>query len=344
MIKRNWLYRILVGFAVCSLFCTAVMAEETENEEDEISSAPVTAPSVPNIPVIKAAPTAAPKPALVPPPPATHPLPTPSPSPVAETPSHKKGAVQQTTSKHKAHRAYHHVAGAPKETAIEPAPQAQANPWHTVFTIGLGPAWVQAGNKRNLFFPDGSNSHFVPRHSETVQKLLDAYLGGMWQLRPHWEMQAGFAYSQPNSFTIEGYEHQSSSPTAYNYYYNVAPRQFLLEFKSLYQYREIVHPYVSLGAGMTFNSVYDYESTPPNNILPPTFSYHANYSFSYAVGLGVDVDVMQQVRLGVGYRFTDFGEADLGHGTQNGVMFPGTINQSHLYMNALMAQLTILGV
>jgi opacity protein-like surface antigen len=335
MIRRNWLYRILVGFAVCSLFCTAVLAEETENEEDEISSAPVTAPSVPNIPVIKAAPTAAPKPALVPPPPETYP---------SSTPSHKKAAVQKTTRKHehKAHRAYHRAA--PKETAIVPAPQAQTNPWHTVFTLGIGPAWVKAGDKRHLFFPDGSNSYFVPRHNETIQKLLDAFLGGMWQIRPNWEMQAGFAYSQPNTFTIEGIEHQSSSPTAYNYYYNVAPRQFLLEGKALYQYRDIFHPYMSAGMGESFNSVYVYESTPPNNILPPTFSYHGNYSFTYALGVGVDVDVMQQVRLGIGYRFTDFGEADLGHGNQNGVSFPGTINQSHLYMNAIMAQLTILGV
>jgi len=58
------------------------------------------------------------------------------------------------------------------------------------------------------------------------------------------------------------------------------------------------------------------------------------------VGTGVDVDIIDHLRLGLGYRFTDFGAADLGNASYNGAPVSGTLTQSNLYANEFLAQLT----
>jgi opacity protein-like surface antigen len=209
----------------------------------------------------------------------------------------------------------------------------------TVVSIAIGGASFQGGDRNSIGFPDGSFSIFKPRQENQEETLFNAFFGWVLQINPQWSVQAGFSYTQPKTFTLDGTESQNTSAYSYGYSYNVVPRQMTLEARLFYQYKNIFHPYVLAGIGQAFNSVYFYQSAPPPDTgNSPTFSNHNNTSFSYSVGFGVDVDVMENIRLGVGYRFQDFGTADLGRGNQNGNPFSGTLQQKHLYANAFVVQ------
>jgi opacity protein-like surface antigen len=245
------------------------------------------------------------------------------------------------------HANHHHVANNPapqKGMAISPAWEVPLI--QTILSFAVGPSWVKSGVSQSLNLPDGSNSYFYPRHVVQVQTLYNLFLGVVYQFLPKWAVQAGISYTQPSTFVLEGIELQNTASRNYDYNYNVTARQLLVEAHLVYDYN-IYHPYVSFGMGPSFNSIYHYESfPPPDAVNAPSFVNDNNLAFSFMTGFGVDVDVMKNVRLGIGYKFSDFGKAYLGQGTQ----FTGTVNQSYisrtieqnnLYANSVLAQITI---
>ncbi len=58
------------------------------------------------------------------------------------------------------------------------------------------------------------------------------------------------------------------------------------------------------------------------------------------MGLGADVAFGEVVRLGLGYRFTDFGKSKLGQGAIDDVAMTYQLEQSHLCTNLVLAELT----
>lgn len=72
------------------------------------------------------------------------------------------------------------------------------------------------------------------------------------------------------------------------------------------------------------------------------FTNNTNMSFAYSLGVGIDVDIQKNWRLGVGYRFANLGQADLGRGVIDTTLFTSTLLQSNLYAQACVVQLTYL--
>lgn len=62
-------------------------------------------------------------------------------------------------------------------------------------------------------------------------------------------------------------------------------------------------------------------------------------AFSYAVGAGFDYNLNSSLQLGLGYRFSDLGKAQLGQATIDTTQVPGTLGLTHIYNNELLAQL-----
>jgi opacity protein-like surface antigen len=317
MLKRKIIFSVVISLFLTNLVVKPVMAEENVPESEEVAS---DKPAVQNAKNETARANAAAASGDVVPdngnPPPHH---------------HHKEAAQTTQA-------------TAKPLAVNPA--FQIPPLQTILSFAVGPSLVKSGNAQTLNLPDSSISYFHPRHPVQVQTLYNAFLGVVYQFLPKWALQAGISYTQPSTFTIEGIEAQNTSSRNYDFNYNVAARQLLVEGHIVYDYG-ILHPYFSFGMGPSFNSAYLYQSfPPPGTSNSPTFMNDNNMAFSFALGFGVDVDVMKSVRLGLGYKFSDFGRADLGQGTQ----FTGTINQAYLsrtieqnnlYSNALLAQITI---
>ncbi|MEO7049215.1 MAG: outer membrane beta-barrel protein [Ferruginibacter sp.] len=157
-------------------------------------------------------------------------------------------------------------------------------------------------------------------------------------------MQTGLGYDQASNFEAKGSLAQGAdaqSEDQYSYHYSVLARQVLVEGKLLYRFRERYFPYFLLGLGTAFNKASSYgTNVPPFSTFTRQYQNNTQTSFSYAIGLGVDVDVINHLRLGIGYRFADFGQVQLGKSTIDTTSVGGTLTQTHLYANEILAQLT----
>lgn len=142
--------------------------------------------------------------------------------------------------------------------------------------------------------------------------LFDGFIGAEWTLWPNWLVQGGLGYNQATPFKARGILVQgadSISANTYSYQYGVLARQLLIEGKLLYTVKDYFHPYVLLGLGASFNRAYHYStSVPPFLTFTRQYASHTETSFSYALGFGIDTEIVNNVRVGVGYRFVDLGQ------------------------------------
>lgn len=180
-------------------------------------------------------------------------------------------------------------------------------------------------------------------HRFKSQGLGTIGVGAEWKLSQHWLAQTALEYAQ-TSYLAKGVLTQgidSDSQDAYDYQYKIISKQLMAEIKFLYDLGHSLHPYWLAGVGASFNHAYHFSTT-----VPPTLTFTRQYAnqsttaLSYTTGIGVDMDIAPQLRLGVGYRFSDLGKVSLGQASIDGAPASGTLSQSHLYVNQLLAQLT----
>jgi opacity protein-like surface antigen len=180
--------------------------------------------------------------------------------------------------------------------------------------------------------------------------LTDGYVGAFVGLEspvftPDYILQAGFQYDYFGSVTAKGLNGAGIEPqtsTFYNYQYQLQTQQLLFIGKFLFTVRHMFHPYLAAGLGAAFNHAHGYNAVTSQTgsvNLTPTFSSNMQTSFSYSVGLGFDIDIDPHARLGIGYRFSDFGKSSLGNG---GVIYNNyfspvsfSLGGSHTYVNQL---------
>ena len=201
------------------------------------------------------------------------------------------------------------------------------------------------GTSQNFPATD-TNSQFYDYAANTSRQsvgLAGIFLGFESRTPTPWLIQTGVSYHQSNAFTAQGTLTQgldTASQDTYNYQYDILVRQLLLESKWLYTMNQY-HPYVLAAAGVAFNTASNYTTTVPADInLTSDYQNHTSTSFSYALGFGLDTELSDHVRLGLGYRFTDLGRAQLGNATYNAIPVTGGLGQTHLYAQQLLAQVS----
>lgn len=220
---------------------------------------------------------------------------------------------------------------------------------HTVASIGGGIA-IASNVGRSQTFPivnpvaDEFFTYTANRPTQTVG-AFDGFLGTEWTFHPKWALQLGLGYNQAWNFRAKGSLLQGAdtqSADQYSYHYDILTRQLLVESKLLYLYKERYHPYVLLGLGAAFNNTTDYSTNvPPFLTFTRQYQNNTQTSFTYNVGAGIDVDILEHLRLGLGYRFADFGQVKLGNASIDTTNVNGTLTQTHLYASEILAQLTI---
>ncbi len=221
-------------------------------------------------------------------------------------------------------------------------------PWHPIFSLGAGASISSnVGESKNFPIQNPMTDEFYnysANHSSQTSPFIDLYLAAEWNLDPYWMFQGGVAYNQTSPFAAKGTFLQGAdieSSDSYTYQYGILSRRLLLDGKLLYLIKEHFHAYVLVGFGAAFNDAYSYSTdVPPFLTFTRTYSNHSTTAFSYEMGGGVDADITDQLRLGIGYRFADLGKAQLGSATIDSTSVSGTLSQSHLYTNELLAQMT----
>jgi opacity protein-like surface antigen len=156
----------------------------------------------------------------------------------------------------------------------------------------------------------------------------------------HW--QFGLAYYKPfSASTISGTTKQLGTP--YTYSYQVQSSQLLLDNKFLATFASIYHPYVSAGVGIARNTASNYQKAynATYGQYSMGFTDNTSTSFSYEFGVGLDVDLINHWRLGLGYRYVNFGTASLGSPIQGTVDVNPSVNlKQALTTQEILGQLT----
>ena len=164
----------------------------------------------------------------------------------------------------------------------------------------------------------------------------------------------GFATIKLNGSSLAGIQDDTS--TLYLYNYQIATQQVMGAAKllSTFELPKIMpyqfHPYFSVALGSAFNKASQFTTSPAGDAcsvnLTPTFANTSDTQFSYNLGLGVDTDITQHFRLGLGYRYSNFGQISLGRGTirvnQYSSPVDSTLRSSNVFANQLLAQLTFI--
>ncbi len=143
------------------------------------------------------------------------------------------------------------------------------------------------------------------------------FLGAESTLYRNFLWQLGLSYYQTSAFTANGTIWQFTDPNFNNIGYkeSIRSKRVLIEGKILSTLKTFIHPYVTLGAGESFNTAYSYSESalqPYAVTHPEPFENHTSFNFAYMVGIGVDLDVNEHIRVGATYHYVSLGDAKLG--------------------------------
>lgn len=210
-----------------------------------------------------------------------------------------------------------------------------------------GAAFVSGLNSSTQFPIGLSQYDYVGNRDDATRGVFGGLLGVETMIQEDWFFQIGAAYYQFSNIPVAGNLTQGVDPASsdeYEYEYNITSYQGLLEAKLLGEW-EGFYPYISAGAGMVFNNAKGYDTTLTTYdscdcSLTPSYGNYTQTSFSYTLGAGIDYDIAPYLRFGVGYRYTDLGEAQLDHGELAGTELTETLNSVDLKAQQVIAQLT----
>lgn len=196
--------------------------------------------------------------------------------------------------------------------------------------------------------PGSSNSYgggFIGVERALPYRLLSLQIGMEYD---------GFETTKLQGSSLAGIQVDTS--TLYQYRYRIATQQVMgaakllgaLELPKVMPY--VLHPYFNVALGAAFNKASSFTTNVAGGEgdinLTPTFADGSATQFSYNLGLGVDADITHHFRLGVGYRYSNFGQISLGKGivtvNQYQASIGSSLNSSSVSANQFLVQLTFI--
>ena len=226
------------------------------------------------------------------------------------------------------------------------APFWESQYWHPVFGIESGVVISSDAGKSQTFPISDSSPEFYKyaRKSNTQTEVIyGGFAGAEWQAPSRWNLLLDVNYMQSTPFSVKGTLTQGvdvASEDSYDYHYKIIVRQLLVESKFSYVNTTRFQPYAQVGIGASFNRAYSFSTTvPPSLAFTRDYKNNTTVGFTYAVGAGVDIEIIDCLRTGVSYYFTDFGKIALGSASIDGTSVSGTLRQHTFYANEVFAQL-----
>jgi len=227
--------------------------------------------------------------------------------------------------------------------------------FHPVVALQGGYLSINAGSKTQRFI--GTDSDIFTYNNSGNKKdagFIGVFLGTEHTIplipRPGFFMQAGVDYNYFVKSGIKGINTVGIEPqteTTYRYNYNFQTQQILGTLRLFATTYERFHPYGEIGLGAAFNHAGQYKATTTETgsiNLTPLFATQNQTQFSYSLGLGVETQLYTKIRVGLGYRYSNFGSSSLGDGkvTFNNYQspVPFTLGSSNTYANQLIARIS----
>ena len=222
--------------------------------------------------------------------------------------------------------------------------------WNFFLSASAGVASTKSVMSRQ-YFPATSltnpatnqNYLYTPGEAAQTKYLGDVAMGFEGRFTSVWLLQVGLNYNQTARFVAQGDLQQGLpvlKPLTADYRYYVLARQLLVSGKLLGTVNDIFHPYLFGGAGLAVNHAYDYETSVPARQRTRHYGNHCAKSFSYAFGAGLDLDLTNKLRLGLGYRYANYGVVKSGQARAAGQRVAGNLIRDNFFTNQLLAQIT----
>lgn len=233
--------------------------------------------------------------------------------------------------------------------------------YRPVVTIFGGPSWINLHNRSmSLAGTDDETFTYQTKNPGSANGYGGGFLGVEWTLPYHnFFIQLGVEYDKFGSTKLKGSSLagiQDDTSTSYQYSYQIATQQAIAAVKLLgildipKVMSHQLYPYFSVALGAAFNKARSFTTSTAEDVcsanLTPTFANGSDTNFSYNIGLGVDTDIAPHFRLGIGYRYSNFGQISLGQGAvtvnQYRSSIDSSLHSSNVSENQFLAQLTFI--
>jgi opacity protein-like surface antigen len=223
---------------------------------------------------------------------------------------------------------------------------AQAALIHPVLTLGWGSDTTDVNTSQAItIFAPFQNYYY--QHTNDTETVGSVFLGAELPFLNKWAWQLGAAYYQnitPFNPTGVVYQFADFDYGNLTYNYSLKSQRYLIQTKLLYAINDIIHPYITGGAGEAVNKSYSYYELPVSSADVPmqeTFANKTVHSFTYSLGLGLELAVNEHLRFGVGYNYVNLGRAGLGVAPSQDST--DTLKLNNLNTNEFMMTLSLVG-
>ena len=215
-----------------------------------------------------------------------------------------------------------------------------------LFSLAIGPTFSQDVGKSQTFSAvDPATDSFYQYHAShpaITNGQFALFIGDRWNLPAGLQLVSGIAYSLTGAMLTRGDLSQGVdvfSQDDYRYHYKLQSQQMQARVKFIFAQMSPISPYGEIGFGFARNRASDFNTDVPFALSHTRhFSSHTNYAFSYTLGTGFEYKIDPHTTIGLGYEFSDHGKTKFGEASVAGTAVKGTLQQSHLYTHALMAQ------
>ncbi|WP_131777747.1 outer membrane protein [Legionella fairfieldensis] len=221
------------------------------------------------------------------------------------------------------------------------APVSRSN---YIATISAGPVWQRGGQTQTFYLTPEIEKTYAANKSTKALGEGEFFLGLQSPLYASFLGQLGVAAGATSNPRLRGEIWDDADPVFNNYIYSyrVQHTYVVLKGKLLADAGYMLTPWISGSVGVGFNRASSFSNTPTIfEALPnPDFSSHTKTSFTYAVGAGVQTSVSNNLQVGIGYEFADWGRSQLGRAAEQ--TLNSGLRLNHLYTHGFLFNLTYL--
>jgi len=211
-----------------------------------------------------------------------------------------------------------------------------------VLQLSLGPVWADAGKKQDMFLaPDIAKGYMADNKFNSLFNG-EIFAGQQKTFSDSVKGQLGLAFAATGNAHLQGNIWDDADPEFdnYRYSYKVRSTRLMIKGVAIFDNNGFLAPFVSAGAGVSFNRAHTFDNTPLIFEAVPNanFTNNTKSSFSYALAAGVQKTFQTRWQAGLRYEFSDWGKSELG-------IAPGQsqgtgLRLNHLYTNGVLFHLT----
>lgn len=231
--------------------------------------------------------------------------------------------------------------------------------YNPVIGVFGGPAWINMNINASQSYLGNSNDTFmyVNQASSQTTGFVGAFLGiEQSNISDFFFLQLGIEYDYFGQATVSGANYVGIEPatfTSYTYAWNEQNQQVLGDLKILFPMNanfagiKAFYPYAMVGIGVGINRAYNFSQITQESgsiNIAPEFNNQTTSTFTYNLGAGVEIPCSNNFRIGLGYRYSDFGGAALSSAAivfnQYQQPMPLTLTANKVYANQFIAQLS----